>query len=183
MMAIDFSANAGNIYAKMRYFLSLGSNLGNRSRHLAQARSLLQKAGVRIIRQSSIYETEPVDYLDQPWFLNQALEVEAARSPISLLYLIKDVEQLMKRRPSSDKGPRSIDLDILLADKTVVQTNKLVIPHPRMSFRNFVMIPLAEIAPDFVHPLFHVPISVLARMTGDSSTVRKNREAQPIQAV
>ena len=169
--------------SKMRYFLSLGSNLGHRSRNLAQARSLLQKAGVRIIRQSSIYETEPVDYPAQPFFLNQVLEIEATQSPMSLLYLVKDLEQRMKRRPSVDKGPRSIDIDILLADKTVVQTNKLVIPHPRMSFRNFVMIPLAEIAPDFVHPLFHLPISVLARMTGDSSAVRKTGEGQPLQAI
>ncbi|HAR35305.1 MAG TPA: 2-amino-4-hydroxy-6-hydroxymethyldihydropteridine diphosphokinase [Acidobacteria bacterium] len=159
--------------AKMRYYLSLGSNLGQRARHLAQARSLLQKAGVRIIRQSSIYETEPVDYLDQPWFYNQVLEVEAARSPMALLHLVKEIELRMKRRPSVDKGPRVIDIDILLAGKNVVQTNRLVLPHPRMSFRNFVMVPLAEIAPDFVHPLFHLPVSVLARMTGDSSVVRK----------
>ncbi len=167
----------------MRYFLSLGSNLGQRGRHLAQARSLLQKAGVRIIRQSSVYETEPVDYLDQPWFYNQVLEVEAARSPMALLDLIKGIELKMKRRPSVDKGPRVIDIDILLADKTVVQTSKLVVPHPRMSFRNFVMVPLAEIAPDFVHPLLHLPISVLSGMTGDPSLVRKVEESQHLQAV
>ncbi|MDI6698038.1 MAG: 2-amino-4-hydroxy-6-hydroxymethyldihydropteridine diphosphokinase [Candidatus Saccharicenans sp.] len=167
----------------MRYFLSLGSNLGQRARNLVQARSLLQKAGVRIIRQSSVYETEPVDYLDQPWFYNQVLEVEAARSPMALLDLIKGIELKMKRRPSVDKGPRVIDIDILLADKTVVQTSKLVVPHPRMSFRNFVMVPLAEIAPDFVHPLLHLPISVLSGMTGDSSLVRKVEESHHLQAV
>ncbi len=167
----------------MRYHLSLGSNLGQRARHLAQARNLLKKAGVRIIRQSSIYETEPVDYLDQPWFYNQVLEVEAARSPMALLELIKGIELKMKRRPTVDKGPRVIDIDILLADKTVVQTSKLIVPHPRMSFRNFVMVPLSEIAPDFVHPLFHLPVSVLARMTGDTSRVRKVEETQPLQAV
>lgn len=165
----------------MRYYLSLGSNLGHRARHLAQARSLLQKAGVRIIRQSSVYETEPVDYLDQAWFYNQVLEVEADRSPIALLDLVKGIELKMKRRPSVDKGPRVIDIDILLADKTIVQTNRLVVPHPRMSFRNFVMVPLAEIAPDFVHPLFHLPVSVLAGMTGDSSVVRKVEEVQQVQ--
>lgn len=167
----------------MRYYLSLGSNLGHRSRHLAQARNLLQKAGVRIIRQSSVYETEPVDYLDQPWFYNQVLEVEAAKSPIALLHLVKDIELKMKRRPLADKGPRVIDIDILLAEKTVVQTSKLVVPHPRMSFRNFVMVPLAEIAPDLVHPLFHLPVSVLAGMTGDHSRVRKVEESHQAQAV
>jgi len=167
----------------MRYFLSLGSNLGNRSRNLAQARNLLQKAGVQIVRQSSIYETEPVDFLEQPWFFNQVLEVETTLNPISLLYLIKEIEKQMKRRPSIDKGPRIIDIDILLAERTVVQTNKLIIPHPRMSFRNFVMIPLAEIAPDFIHPLFHLPVSVLVEMTGDTSTVRKVEEALQLQAI
>lgn len=167
----------------MRYYISLGSNLGDRRRHLAQARSLLQKAGVRIIRQSSIYETEPVDYLDQPWFYNQVIEVETPHNPISLLHLVKDIEHRMKRKPTFDKGPRTIDIDILLADRTVVQTQKLIIPHPRMSFRNFVMIPLAEIAPDFVHPLLHQPISILAQMTGDSSTVRKVEEIHQLTAV
>lgn len=167
----------------MRYYLSLGSNLGQRARHLSQARNLLQRAGVRIIRQSSIYETEPVDYLDQPWFYNQVLEVEASQSPMALLDLIKNIELKMKRGPSPDKGPRVIDIDILLADKTVIQTSKLIVPHPRMSFRNFVMMPLAEIAPDLVHPLFHLPVSVLARMTGDSSSVRKVEETHSLQAV
>ncbi len=167
----------------MRYYLSLGSNLGQRARHLAQARILLQKAGVRIIKQSSVYETEPVDYLDQPWFYNQVLEVETHRSPIALLDLIKGIELKMKRRPSPDKGPRVIDIDILLAEKTVVQTSRLVVPHPRMSFRNFVMVPLAEIAPDLVHPLFHLPVAELAGMTGDSSRVRKVEEVQHLQAV
>jgi 2-amino-4-hydroxy-6-hydroxymethyldihydropteridine diphosphokinase len=114
---------------------------------------LLEKAGARILKQSSVYETEPVDYQPQPWFYNQVLEVEIACNPISLLDLVKDIEQRMKRRPVFDKGPRVIDIDILLAEKTVVQTQKLMIPHPRMSFRNFVMIPLSEIAPDLVHPL------------------------------
>jgi 2-amino-4-hydroxy-6-hydroxymethyldihydropteridine diphosphokinase len=167
----------------MRYYISLGSNLGNRGRHLTQARSLLQKSGVRIVRQSSIYETEPVDYSDQPWFYNQVLEVETLHNPISFLHLIKDIERRIKRKPTFDKGPRVIDIDILLADKTVVQTQKLIIPHPRMSFRNFVMIPLAEIAPDFVHPLFHQSISRLAGLTGDSSTVRKVEEVQHLAAV
>ncbi|MDI6845930.1 MAG: 2-amino-4-hydroxy-6-hydroxymethyldihydropteridine diphosphokinase [Candidatus Saccharicenans sp.] len=167
----------------MRYFLSLGSNLGNRSRNLAQARSLLQKAGVRIIRQSSVYETEPVDYLDQPWFYNQVLEVETSRSPLALLNTVKEIEHRMKRQPTCEKGPRVIDIDILLAERTVVQTNRLVIPHPRLSFRNFVMVPLAEIAPDFVHPLLHLPISTLAEMTGDTAEVRRVVEVRRFHQV
>ncbi len=168
----------------MRYHLSLGSNLGDRYHHLSEARRLLQKSGVRIIKESSIYETEPVDYLDQPWFYNQVLEVETRLNPISLLALIKDIELRMKRKNTIPKGPRTIDIDILLAEKNVFQTQKLIIPHPRMSFRNFVMIPLTEIAPDLIHPLLHKPISILAQQTGDLSEVRKvARPSQPQIAV
>ncbi len=163
--------------AKMKYFVSLGSNLGDRARHLKQARLLLEKSGARILRQSSVYETEPVDYQNQPWFYNQVLEVEIACNPISFLDMFKDIEQKMRRRPSFDKGPRVIDIDILLAEKTVVQTQRLMIPHPRMSFRNFVMIPLSEIAPDLIHPLLHQPLVEIARNTGDTSLVRKVEEA------
>jgi 2-amino-4-hydroxy-6-hydroxymethyldihydropteridine diphosphokinase len=93
----------------MKYFVSLGTNLGDRARHLKQSRLLLEKAGARILRQSSVYETEPVDYQNQPGFYNQVQEVEIACNPISFLDLIKDVEQKMRRRPSFDKGPRVID--------------------------------------------------------------------------
>jgi len=167
----------------MKYYMSLGSNLGDRARHLKQARLWLEKAGARILKQSSLYETEPVDYRQQPWFYNQVLEIEIGCNPISLLDLVKDIEQRMKRRPAFDKGPRVIDIDILLAEKTVVQTQKLMIPHPRMSFRNFVMIPLNEIAPDLVHPLLHEPVAELVRSTGDSSAVRKIEEAPQQLAV
>ncbi|MBC7363444.1 MAG: 2-amino-4-hydroxy-6-hydroxymethyldihydropteridine diphosphokinase [Candidatus Aminicenantes bacterium] len=165
----------------MRYYLSLGSNLGDRSRHLSEARGLLQKAGVKIIKESSIYETEPVDFTDQPWFYNQVLEVETRLNPMAMLALVKDIELKMKRVPSVDKGPRTIDIDILLAEKNVVQTQKLIIPHPRLSLRNFVMIPLAEIAPDFIHPLLHQPISALVQQTGDQAEVRKVVEPSTAQ--
>ncbi|MHB8093597.1 MAG: 2-amino-4-hydroxy-6-hydroxymethyldihydropteridine diphosphokinase [Candidatus Aminicenantales bacterium] len=157
----------------MRYYLSLGSNLGNRKKNLALASSLLAEGGIEIVRASSIYRTQPVDYADQPWFYNQVLEVNTALDPLTLLKQLKSIEIRMKRLPAVDKGPRTIDIDILLAGKTVIQTRKLMIPHPRMCLRNFVLVPLDEIAPDAVHPLLHERIEELMSRTGDPSVVRK----------
>jgi len=157
----------------MRYYLSLGSNLGNRKKNLALASSLLAEEGIEIIRASSIYRTQPVDYTDQPWFYNQVLEVDTALDPLTLLGHLKSIETRMKRLPAADKGPRTIDIDILLAGKTVIQTRKLMIPHPRMCRRNFVLVPLDEIAPDAVHPLLHLRIDDLMDLSGDPSIVRK----------
>lgn len=157
----------------MKYFLSLGTNLGNKRANLALAACLLREKGLAIVRASSIYRTEPVDLPDQPWFYNQVLEVEAAYNPLALLNVVKSIEQEMKRVPSVAKGPRRIDIDIILAGRTVVQTRRLMIPHPRMERRNFVLIPLREIAPHAVHPLLHERIDVLAGRSGDSGAVRK----------
>lgn len=157
----------------MKYFLSLGSNLGHRRANLARASCLLRENGIAVVRASSIYRTEPVDVLDQPWFYNQVLEVDAAISPLTLLGVVKSVERQMKRLPTVDKGPRRIDIDILLAGKTVVQTRRLMIPHPRMDRRNFVLVPLREIAPHAVHPLLHERIEDLAGRSRDSAVVRK----------
>jgi 2-amino-4-hydroxy-6-hydroxymethyldihydropteridine diphosphokinase len=157
----------------MKYFLSLGSNLGNRRANLALASCLLREKGIVIVRASSIYRTEPVDLPDQPWFYNQVLEIDAAYKPLAFLNLVKSVERKMKRAPTVDKGPRPIDIDILLAGRTVVQTRRLMIPHPRMDRRNFVLVPLREIAPNAVHPLLHKRIDDLAKSSGDSAAVRK----------
>jgi 2-amino-4-hydroxy-6-hydroxymethyldihydropteridine diphosphokinase len=157
----------------MKYFLSLGSNLGNRRANLAQASCLLREKGLAIVRASSIYRTEPVDLPDQPWFYNQVLEVEAAFNPLALLNVVKSIEQQMKRVSTVDKGPRRIDIDILLAGRTVVQTRRLMIQHPRMDRRNFVLVPLLEIAPHAVHPLLHERIEDLAKRSGDTAAVRK----------
>jgi 2-amino-4-hydroxy-6-hydroxymethyldihydropteridine diphosphokinase len=153
--------------------LSLGSNLGNRRANLALASSLLREKGIGIVRESSIYRTEPVDLPDQPWFYNQVLEIDAAYNPLALLNLVKSVEQTMKRAPTVDKGPRRIDIDILLAGKTVVQTRRLMIPHPRMERRNFVLVPLREIAPQAVHPILHEKIEDLAKRSRDDAAVKK----------
>ncbi len=157
----------------MKYFLSLGSNLGRKRANLVRAAGLLGENGISILRSSSVYRTEPVDVPDQPWFYNQVLEVDAPFNPLALLTVVKSIEWAMKRAPAVDKGPRTIDIDILLAGRTIVQTRRLMIPHPRLAGRNFVLVPLREIAPHAVHPKLHERIDVLAKMSKDRAVVRK----------
>ena len=155
----------------MIYFLSLGSNLGNKARNLARAGRLLREGGVEVLRASAVYETEPVDQLDQPWFLNQVLEVRSALDPPALLRLAKSVEKKVKRIPRTDKGPRTIDIDILFADDLIVDLPDLAIPHPRLAQRNFVLVPLCEIAPEIRHPVLGKTVRELALSSSDPSQV------------
>lgn len=157
----------------MKYFLCLGSNLGQKKNNLKKALALLRNEGIRILRSSSFYETEPVDNLDQPWFYNQVVEVEAGFSPLELLKLAKKIEKRMGRKGSTQKSPRKIDIDILLAENEVIRTRELVIPHPRLEKRNFVLVPLGEIAPDIVHPVLKTKIEDLAKNSKDPSIVKK----------
>jgi 2-amino-4-hydroxy-6-hydroxymethyldihydropteridine diphosphokinase len=159
----------------MRYFLGLGSNLGNKRKNLGQGLDLLAQAGVRIIRASSVYHTQPVDRKDQPWFYNQVIEVSTPLNPYGLLGLIKKIEKTLGRKPSQMRGPRPLDIDILLAQRWVVQTQRLVIPHPRMHLRNFVLAPFKEISPETIHPLFKKTIVELWKKTTDRSAVQKLR--------
>jgi 2-amino-4-hydroxy-6-hydroxymethyldihydropteridine diphosphokinase len=157
----------------MIYFLGLGSNLGQKGNNLRQALSLLRKEGIRILRSSSLYETEPVGVPDQPWFYNQVVEAEADLSPRELLKLLKKIEQRMGRKDSAQKALRKIDLDILLAENAVIRTKELVIPHPRLEKRNFILVPLSEIAPGIVHPVLETKIEDLAKKSEDPSIVKK----------
>ena len=163
----------------MNYFLSLGSNLGNKEKNLARAARLLGESGVEILAASSIYLTEPVDKADQPWFANQVLEVRSSLDPPSLLRLAKSIEKKMKRVPTVAKGPRTIDIDILLAGEIVLDTPDLVIPHPRLAQRNFVLVPFAEIAPEIRHPILGRTIRELASSSSDPARViaKKHRRA------
>ena len=155
----------------MIYFLSLGSNLGNKTRNLARAGRLLRESGVEVLAASSIYLTEPVDNRDQPWFANQVLEVRSALDPHAMLKLAKSIEARMKRVPTVAKGPRTIDIDILFAGDTVLDTPELVIPHPRLAQRNFVLVPLCEIAPEIRHPVLGKTIRELALSSSDPARV------------
>jgi 2-amino-4-hydroxy-6-hydroxymethyldihydropteridine diphosphokinase len=138
-----------------RVYLSLGSNIGDREGNLRKAVEQLASQDVRVLHTSRIYETEPMDYKDQAWFLNQVVEAETALFPLQLLTRIGRVEREMGRVRGVRKGPRTIDIDILFYGAAVVETARLEIPHPRIAERRFVLAPLAELAPDLRHPVTH----------------------------
>ncbi len=152
-------------------YLGLGTNLGQRLENLAQARQRMAPLA-HLLRASSIYETEPWGFTDQPAFLNQVLEAETALPPLDLLRQLKELEVALGRQPSFHYGPRLIDLDILLYDDLVLELPGLAIPHPRLAERAFVLAPLAELAPDLVHPLLKRTIRQLAAVV-DSAGVER----------
>ena len=166
---------------KKTVYLSLGSNVGDRARNLQDAIAALGSAGVRIVRVSSAYETEPVDYLDQPWFLNCAVEAETDLAALDLLRALREIETQMGSKKLIAKGPRLIDIDILLYGSGVIDTPELQIPHPRMHLRRFVLEPLAEIAPNVQHPVSHLSIADLLARSADKSAVRVAAGLQPSQ--
>jgi 2-amino-4-hydroxy-6-hydroxymethyldihydropteridine diphosphokinase len=134
-------------------YLSLGSNLDDREFNLRRAMELLASPEVRIKRTSSLYETEPQDLPHQPWFLNIAVEIETSLFPLQLLARIQRIEKELGRQRIVPKGPRTIDIDILLFGNFAIDSVKLQVPHPRMNDRRFVLEPLAEIVPDLRHPV------------------------------
>jgi 2-amino-4-hydroxy-6-hydroxymethyldihydropteridine diphosphokinase len=157
---------------KNTVYLSLGSNVGDRVKNLCDAIAALRSAGVQVVRISSLYETEPVDYLEQPWFLNCVGEAETELPALDLLHTLRAIEAQMGSKKLIAKGPRLIDIDILLYGNEVIDTPELQVPHPRMHLRRFVLQPLAEIAPNVQHPVSHQSISDLLANTPDKSAVR-----------
>jgi 2-amino-4-hydroxy-6-hydroxymethyldihydropteridine diphosphokinase len=133
-------------------YLSLGSNLGDREQKLAEALALLHSPDLRVRRVSPVYETDPLDYLTQPCFLNLVAEIESDLFPLQLLSRTQKVERALGRTRVIPKGPRTIDVDIILYGNFVVKTPRLEIPHPRYTERRFVLEPLAELAPDLRDP-------------------------------
>jgi 2-amino-4-hydroxy-6-hydroxymethyldihydropteridine diphosphokinase len=157
---------------EVRIFLSLGSNLGDRAANIDRAIHALPAAGVHVLRRSLMYETEPVDLLEQPWFLNCVVEGETSLTPQQLLKALQVVAGQIGPPKTIARGPRVIDLDILLYGERVIATPDLEIPHPRMAERLFVLVPLVELAPDFLHPTLQVSIRELLAVTADHSEIR-----------
>ena len=148
-----------------RVYLSLGSNVGDRAANLRTAIHRVGSLG-NVMAVSSFYETEPVEVAAQPWFLNCAVELDTEKMPKQLLAGVLDIEREMGRRRVQKKGPRTLDIDILLFGNSIIQTKGLTIPHPAMHERRFVLEPLAEIAPEARHPVI-------------KRTVRELRDALP----
>jgi 2-amino-4-hydroxy-6-hydroxymethyldihydropteridine diphosphokinase len=157
---------------KEKVYVSLGSNLGDRAKNMQQALMALRQEGIAVTKISSVYETEPVDYLDQPWFLNMAVEGETELAPAALLETLRGIETQMGSKKLVAKGPRLIDIDILLYSSEIIDTPELQIPHPRMHLRRFVLQPLAEIAPNVRHPILGMTAAEMLASTRDKSTVR-----------
>ena len=133
-------------------YIALGSNLGDKEANLRKALELLEKRGVEVVRTSSFICTEPYGVTDQPQFLNAVCEVRTSLAPLELLHTLLDIEQEMGRVRLRHWGERNIDLDLLLYEDVVMDTPELKLPHPDMQNRDFVLLPLVEIAPELVHP-------------------------------
>jgi 2-amino-4-hydroxy-6-hydroxymethyldihydropteridine diphosphokinase len=154
-----------------RAYISVGTNIGDRKANLKFALdSLAGKAAVS--KASSVYETEPVGFLRQPWFLNQVIELKTELTPAELLSLCQEIEASRGRIRTFPNAPRILDLDILLYGDIVINEEGLNIPHPRLADRRFILEPLVQIAPDIIHPILKKPMRSLLQDCGDSSEVR-----------
>ena len=156
-----------------RSYLLIGGNEGNRIAQLATAGDLISAAAGTITQTSAIYETEPWGKSDQPWFLNQALELETGHDAASLLVLLLGIEEKMGRRRSEKYGARLIDIDILFFNDAIVREQGLVIPHPEIQNRRFALAPLDDIASDLIHPVLGRSVRELLLACTDHLEVKR----------
>lgn len=155
-------------------YLGLGSNIGDRQANIIEAIKRLNAIpGIVIVNRSSIYETEPIGYKDQGWFINAVIGAKTSLSPRNLLDVCLRIEGEMGRIRRTEKGPREIDIDILLYGDLAVDEAGLKIPHPFMHVRRFVLVPLLEIAPDLCHPILKKSVKALLMDLGDTGRVDK----------
>ncbi|MBN1898060.1 MAG: 2-amino-4-hydroxy-6-hydroxymethyldihydropteridine diphosphokinase [Spirochaetes bacterium] len=134
-------------------YLSLGSNIGDREKNIINALRLLKIKGIPITKMSSLYESEPVGIEDQPWFYNMVIKISSSLQPDKILKIVKDIEAEIGRMWTTKWGPRVIDIDILFYEDQIVNMENLVIPHKEFHNRDFVLVPMVEIEPDFIHPV------------------------------
>jgi 2-amino-4-hydroxy-6-hydroxymethyldihydropteridine diphosphokinase len=156
-----------------RVYLSLGSNMGDRAVNIARAIAALSERGIRVTRESALYETEPVEFREQDWFLNSVIEGETELEPEKLMKEMLAIERSLGRERRVAKGPRVIDIDVLFYGDEVIHEPGIEIPHPRLSQRRFVLVPFAEIAPDARDPVLGKTIAELLAETPDCSEVRR----------
>ncbi len=156
-----------------KIFLSLSSNLGDKKANIENACVLLEKNDIKIIKKSALYETEPWGEEEQPWFLNQVVEVATILHPQDLLEKTQDIEKELGRKKRKKWTEREIDIDILFYGKEILHKENLTIPHPFIEDRKFILVPLNEIASDFIHPILKKSMKELLHECNDLLQVEK----------
>jgi len=159
--------------ASTKAYLLIGGNLGDRMQNLAEARKMINNQAGEIIKASSLYETAAWGIVDQPDFLNQALVINTTKGPLDLLDSLLSIERELGRMRNEKFGPRTVDIDILFYGNHIIDHPDLVIPHPRMAQRRFVLEPLCELAPDFMHPIKAISVKKMLENCTDTLNVKK----------